>query len=163
MRIAHSQSISSARTHELNESIFHLLRNQHTTFWIRVVLRVPGEPTNSFDIKGVSFFSILAETLSYNAICWERQPLQLVFHNEAIRSKHSSYKIHFPVSAPSSEIHCRMSGGYWKLRLLQPSHPGQTLPPHPSLTHSLLPGLQWQDQCNISCHWCTRRWRHKLG
>jgi len=32
MRIAHSQSISSARTHELNELIFHLLRNQHTTF-----------------------------------------------------------------------------------------------------------------------------------
>ena len=44
MWIAHLQSISSARTHELNTITFTHLMQLHITI-LCVVLRVPGEPT----------------------------------------------------------------------------------------------------------------------
>jgi hypothetical protein len=44
MRIAHLQSISSARTHELNTITFTHLTQLHITI-LRAVLRVTGEPT----------------------------------------------------------------------------------------------------------------------
>ena len=44
MRIAHLQSISSARTHELNTITFTHLTQLHITI-LRAVLRVLGEPT----------------------------------------------------------------------------------------------------------------------
>jgi hypothetical protein len=45
MRIAHLQSISSARTHELNRITFTYYATSIPRFDLRVVLRVPGGPT----------------------------------------------------------------------------------------------------------------------
>jgi hypothetical protein len=45
MRIAHSQSISSARAHELNTITFTYYATSIPRFDLRVVLRVTGKPT----------------------------------------------------------------------------------------------------------------------
>jgi hypothetical protein len=47
MQIAHLQSISSARTHELNRITFTYYATSIPRYNLRVVLRVTGEPTGA--------------------------------------------------------------------------------------------------------------------